>query len=395
MEWVLRIILLAAGAVIIAAIFWAYRRHKDEQELDLNRAARMDEDPQPDPIDLDVGKPRVVPNPNAQEHSTDQPEPRIDDQPDQTRPPEAQPLADDPTLRAQPEQEEQDQWVDGPPTESHGRNVSKKLKQWLKREQTDNHEISYHNSEPGDDELSQDASPDTNRPPQATTAARMAAERARTAEADSKTQTPLKQGFNKHFTRKAQPTAAADTSAEQATTDPEVVQQPATGEPQPTASTTAPETESTQTTASEPAATEQAQPKADEQVISLFVVEKQQQPMPGVQVQKIIEELGFEFGFKSLYHFHDLAGNTWLSLMNAVDPGTFDPQDSDSFNTPALALFMRVPGSTGNPDIVFDRMLSIANEIAESLDAVVLDEQKRLLDSEAIDRYRHLIAEHS
>lgn len=378
MEWLLRLIILLVGVLVIVGIVWAYRRHKSEQELDLGRAARMDQEP-PDPIDLDVGKPRVVKSPDTPAHATDRTEPSIngDKRPESAA---SQPLAEDPQLKTTPSNDETDQWVDGPPAEhaapAAGHSTRERLSEWLGGTAED--QPTHHNSEPGESELGDQ--PPTGHTAQATTANRMAAERARTDDREQKAG-PLKQRFGKHFTRAAQ----TEPKPAQAASQPDAAASQSTGK----AEQTAPSSGQTASQSSQVAA--EAQPEANEIVLSLFIVERQQQPLQAEHLQALIEEMGFEFGAYSIYHFYDLAGNTWLSLMNAVDPGTFDPQDTQSFATPALALFMRVPGSTGNPEIVFDRLVGIANEIASELNAVVLDDQQQPLDAAGIDRYRDLI----
>ncbi|HER34953.1 MAG TPA: hypothetical protein ENO19_05755, partial [Halothiobacillaceae bacterium] len=130
-------------------------------------------------------------------------------------------------------------------------------------------------------------------------------------------------------------------------------------------------------------------------VISMMIVEREQAAMPPERVRRAIEESGFEFGEFAIYHFQDLDGADWFSLMNAVSPGQFDPDDLSSFETPALALFMQLPVRGGaDPSLVFERMHQVATSLAESLDAMLIDDRREPLDSESIDRYRELIYSH-
>ena len=130
-------------------------------------------------------------------------------------------------------------------------------------------------------------------------------------------------------------------------------------------------------------------------VISMMIVDREQAPMRPERVRQAIEESGFEFGEFSIYHFQDLDGADWFSLMNAVSPGQFDPDDLSSFETPALALFMQLPVRGGaDPSLVFERMHQVATSLAESLDAMLIDDRREPLDSESIDRYRELIDNH-
>ncbi|MFO7581687.1 MAG: cell division protein ZipA C-terminal FtsZ-binding domain-containing protein [Guyparkeria sp.] len=126
-------------------------------------------------------------------------------------------------------------------------------------------------------------------------------------------------------------------------------------------------------------------------VISMILVDRRQRAMPAEQVRRGIEEAGFEFGDFAIYHFRDLDGESWFSLMNAVSPGQFDPDDLTSYETPALAMFMQLPSRGADPSLVFDRMHQVATTLAESLDALLIDDRREPLDTESIDRYRELI----
>ncbi|MGM0517290.1 MAG: cell division protein ZipA C-terminal FtsZ-binding domain-containing protein [Pseudomonadota bacterium] len=126
-------------------------------------------------------------------------------------------------------------------------------------------------------------------------------------------------------------------------------------------------------------------------VISMIIVDREQQAMPAERVRRGIEEVGFEFGDFDIFHFNDIDGRRWFSLMNAVSPGRFDPDDLASFETPALALFMQLPTEGSDPSLVFDRMHQVATSLAESLDARLIDDRREPLDTESIDRYREMI----
>lgn len=148
-----------------------------------------------------------------------------------------------------------------------------------------------------------------------------------------------------------------------------------------------------------PAGERAAEPTIDEEgadepggaVISMIIVDREQRAMPAEQVRRGIEEAGFDFGDFAIYHFRDLDGESWFSLMNAVSPGQFDPDDLASYETPALALFMQLPTTSADPSLVFDRMHQVATTLAESLDAMLIDDRREPLDTESIDRYRELI----
>lgn len=143
--------------------------------------------------------------------------------------------------------------------------------------------------------------------------------------------------------------------------------------------------EDTETVEDEEGTSEPDQPV----VLSLLLAQRQREAFDGLQLQQLIEEIGFRFGDFSIYHFNGEDDAPWFSLMNGLQPGTFDPQDVDSFSTPVLALFMQLPipgGAQG--ELVFERMLEVARDMADQLDAELLDDHREPISADSIDRYR-------
>lgn len=126
-------------------------------------------------------------------------------------------------------------------------------------------------------------------------------------------------------------------------------------------------------------------------VLPLLVASTDGSAFPGNRVAGLIEEIGFEYGALSIYHYHGELGNTLFSLMNGVNPGTFDRGNSASFATPVLALFMQLPLDVASESLILDQMIDIARDIADQLGGEVLDDQRQPLTSESIDRYRELL----
>lgn len=127
---------------------------------------------------------------------------------------------------------------------------------------------------------------------------------------------------------------------------------------------------------------------ADPVVLPLLVASTDGAAFPGDRVENLIEEIGFEYGALSIYHYPGELGETLFSLMNGVKPGTFDRGNSASFATPVLALFMQLPLDGPSESLILDQMIDIARDIADQLGGEVLDDQRLPLTSESIDRYR-------
>ena len=127
---------------------------------------------------------------------------------------------------------------------------------------------------------------------------------------------------------------------------------------------------------------------AEPVVLPLLVASADGAAFPGDRVESLIEEIGFEYGALSIYHYPGELGETLFSLMNGVKPGTFDRGNSASFATPVLALFMQLPLNSPSESLILDQMIDIARDIADQLGGEVLDDQRLPLSSESIDRYR-------
>ncbi|WP_407276009.1 cell division protein ZipA C-terminal FtsZ-binding domain-containing protein [Halothiobacillus sp. DCM-1] len=137
-----------------------------------------------------------------------------------------------------------------------------------------------------------------------------------------------------------------------------------------------------------PPAREQRPASAESLVIALLIAHPEGLPFAGNAVQELIEDIGFEYGAMSIYHYLDEFGQTLFSLMNGIKPGLFDRGDVTSFNTPLLALFMQVPLPGQSENLVLDRLIDVARDMAAQLGGEVLDDQRAPLTSESIDRYR-------
>ncbi|MFN2381883.1 MAG: cell division protein ZipA C-terminal FtsZ-binding domain-containing protein [Guyparkeria sp.] len=377
MEW-LRWIVLLVGLLVIGGIIWMYRRHRSEQAVDLGGGQPHRGDYH-DPIDASVGA--RVDVEDAENAKGERREPQLELGGDQ-----GDGRGDDAWSRP-----DADGFIDGA---SAGRVV------WRAPDADDEPE------RPSPASSRQEPSLDAE-PARAAEASRSDPVADPVAEQPVSEQPPMeeapparnessarpKPGFSSLFTRQGQTSQGqmsegqttqgrTNRGDEPQTAVDEPAQSPA-GNP-PGDAKTVPEKESVDTDA-----------PAGGAVISMMIVDREQAAMLPERVRRAIEESGFEFGEFSIYHFQDLDGADWFSLMNAVSPGQFNPDDLSSYETPALALFMQLPVRGGaDPSLVFERMHQVATSLADSLDAMLIDDRREPLDSESIDRYRELIDQH-
>ncbi|MFA7522264.1 MAG: cell division protein ZipA C-terminal FtsZ-binding domain-containing protein [Halothiobacillaceae bacterium] len=330
MEW-LRWIVLIVGLLVIVGIIWMYRRHRSEQAVDLS-GGHTDPGGYHDPIDASVGAQVSQISRGGGERSDE--------------------VHRDPQLELDGggdwSEPDEDGFIDGA---SAGRVVGRADEP---RKIEPAHGVS---SEP--EPLIE---PEPARPEPLATE-------------ESPDAPPPQPGFSNLFTRRGQQPAPL--------TEPELAEAPL----EPAGAGVDVDTEES--------AGESTEEPAAEAVISMLIVDREQSPMPGERVRRAVEAADFEFGEFGIYHFQGFEGESWFSLMNAVSPGHFDPDDLSSFETPALALFMQLPVHAGaDASLVFERMHQVASALAESLDAILVDDRRELLDSESVDRYRELIDAH-
>ena len=112
-----------------------------------------------------------------------------------------------------------------------------------------------------------------------------------------------------------------------------------------------------------------------EHFVVLYVTAVDGQKMTGQSLLESLVEHELQFGEMDIFHRLDPSGQSLFSLVNAVEPGSFDLQAIDALETPAVSLFMRAH-EVSDPVTVFDEMMSLAKHIADDLGADIRDETR-------------------
>ncbi len=99
---------------------------------------------------------------------------------------------------------------------------------------------------------------------------------------------------------------------------------------------------------------------------------------------------GLRHGDMGIFHRHKNTGRkpgaVLFSLANAISPGTFSINNLDTFETPAFALFMTLPGPD-DAQIAYDAMVKTVKLLKRELGGEILDETKAKY-SEQIHNHR-------
>ncbi len=152
-----------------------------------------------------------------------------------------------------------------------------------------------------------------------------------------------------------------------------------------------PAAEARQQTAAKP-----APPPPD--VLALYLRPARSPTFMGPVLIKALNAVGMRFGDMNIYH-HFGAGELraeqpLFSLANMFEPGQFDLDGIEDFETAGLAMFIQFPAALDGP-VAFELFLNTAQRLAEALDADLLSEPKKPLDSATIENMRVVAARYS
>jgi len=147
------------------------------------------------------------------------------------------------------------------------------------------------------------------------------------------------------------------------------------------------------------ASTLQQQP---ELVFSLILQAEADSKYTGRDFLPILLSQGLRHGDMGIFHRHqkhaDVSvkgpGPVLFSLANAIAPGTFNVDNLDGFQTPALTLFMTLPGPK-DAQIAYNAMVKTARLIVTELGGVILDESQSAYSEQTHNHRLDLIQEYN
>lgn len=129
--------------------------------------------------------------------------------------------------------------------------------------------------------------------------------------------------------------------------------------------------------------------------LMMFLLAKENRQLAGYELLQTVLAAGLRFGEGHLFHRHQSPngqGPVLCSLAAATPSGVFDMQNIGAFSVHGLCLFMH---ASGNPTIDAERfsiMLDTAKQLSEGLDTHLLDDQRRPLTDQGIQRYYRLLS---
>ncbi len=113
----------------------------------------------------------------------------------------------------------------------------------------------------------------------------------------------------------------------------------------------------------------------------------------GRAIEFAARQQGLQFGAMNIFHMkNDLSAGCrhLFSMANLYAPGEFDPARWESFTTRGLMLFLNVP-CVHHPALAFERMVTVAQGLAEALGGRLEDQDGRALTARGIALIRDQI----
>lgn len=114
--------------------------------------------------------------------------------------------------------------------------------------------------------------------------------------------------------------------------------------------------------------------------------------------QHLLESLvtcGFQFGEMDIFHYmDDQTKKPIFSLLNAVEPGTFDLNTMHQLVTPGVSLFIKLH-DLDDPVAGFSQMIEKVKQLASELDAAIKDGKHNTITQQALEHELQLIREYS
>lgn len=130
-----------------------------------------------------------------------------------------------------------------------------------------------------------------------------------------------------------------------------------------------------------------------EEVLLINVIARPGNKIQGGELLGGLFNCGLHFGSMNIFHRYSLAngdGPLMFSMANMVNPGVFDLDKINDFETPGVTFFLTLPGPK-NSMTAFGLMLDTVRRVARILNAELRDEKQNPLTSKVIDDYRRRV----
>lgn len=131
-------------------------------------------------------------------------------------------------------------------------------------------------------------------------------------------------------------------------------------------------------------------------LLIINVMAKDEAAFDGQKLLQIFKACDLRIGNMNIFHRYEEEGGmgpVQFSIANIVEPGTFNMESVDTFNTPGICFFLRLPGPR-NASEAFDCMLETAQCVAKNLGGELQDEVHSVVNNQTLAHWRQRIGDY-
>ena len=137
-------------------------------------------------------------------------------------------------------------------------------------------------------------------------------------------------------------------------------------------------------------------PVTDVQIITFLIKAPPGREFSGVSILKAAKAVGLKFGELNIFHHYGVEGlmadQAIFSLASMYEPGYFDLEKIETYNTKGLALFMQLP-VTIDSIAVFDLMQETAMKLADVVQGEIWSSEHKPIDEKTLRAMRDVAVE--
>ncbi len=135
-------------------------------------------------------------------------------------------------------------------------------------------------------------------------------------------------------------------------------------------------------------------PATEEKIIVIYLQASPDAPFRGPDIVAAAQAADLEHGDMRIFHRLQPGGDPRpvFSMANIVEPGWFDLEAMDAFESPGLALFLQLPGPLEGP-LALDAMLASAQIMQRQLGGELRDAQRSVLTKQTMAHLREDVQE--
>ena len=137
-------------------------------------------------------------------------------------------------------------------------------------------------------------------------------------------------------------------------------------------------------------------PVTDVQIITFLIKAPPGREFSGVSILKAAKAVGLKFGELNIFHHYGVEGlmadQAIFSLASMYEPGYFDLEKIETYNTKGLALFMQLP-VTIDSIAAFDLMQETAMKLADVVQGEIWSSEHKPIDEKTLRAMRDVAVE--